>query len=901
MQITGVDLENVKSYEHASIRFAPGTNAICGYNGAGKSTILEAIGFALFDALPMNQDELVREAEKTATVTVHVAGDDGRPFQVVRKCGSYNQYYVYDVEIDQKLTDGKSDTMGWLHTFTGVDRSGDLSALFQDAVGVPQGLLTAAFLETASRRKDVFNPLLRVDEYEEVWQKLREPASCLKDEITEKERIIAGLEGEVKALPAQKEKAVSLQASIAKDEAARAEAQAELDEVTKRKEDLAETKERLERLERSVAEAEGEAKTRKVQWDEAQEALRKAERARAVVSEAEQAHAAYLAAQARLDALEAERAKRDRLKEAHQACDKEMALATQRIAALEDDLEAIVRAEETISELKPKVELQQTLEEQLEAARREADRLEEKQSRLEEQQARLSALETRLSEVKEGLEAAAEVEQTIDRRTRELQEAAETRDELRSQVAACQAELAQVLEQTETLASTDKATCPVCEGPLTEQHCAALLERNRAVERELKERLEALQAEERALEAERQEVQATLDKDRARLKRLPRPGEKRELSNQIAAQREAIAELEEEIAELADISGKTEQLSAELDALGDPRRAYRRAADVSSRREEVERKLAAAEEEVVELNSRLAALREELAAYEDLDERIEAQHSIRESHADDHERYVSHIREAEAAADRREKVAAQEEALAAAEVERNRLMRERDEMAEVYDVEAHEELKETYDQLRSAIATLDAGLRHQRTQLAEAAATIEHLAGVEAELEDTRAEGDELEELLSLMAHLRQVVRDAGPKVTRALVKVISAQAAQLYADIMADRGSRLGWTEDYEIFLESEGRERGFQQLSGGEQMAAALAVRLALLKEVSSIDLAFFDEPTANLDDRRRNNLAEQILNVKGFSQLFVISHDDTFEQDTDNVVRVVKEDGRSRTIGE
>ena len=61
-------------------------------------------------------------------------------------------------------------------------------------------------------------------------------------------------------------------------------------------------------------------------------------------------------------------------------------------------------------------------------------------------------------------------------------------------------------------------------------------------------------------------------------------------------------------------------------------------------------------------------------------------------------------------------------------------------------------------------------------------------------------------------------------------------------------------------------------------------------------SADIAFFDEPTANLDDHRRDNLAEQILSVKGFSQLFVISHDDTFEQDTDHVVRVEKVNGAS-----
>jgi exonuclease SbcC len=70
-----------------------------------------------------------------------------------------------------------------------------------------------------------------------------------------------------------------------------------------------------------------------------------------------------------------------------------------------------------------------------------------------------------------------------------------------------------------------------------------------------------------------------------------------------------------------------------------------------------------------------------------------------------------------------------------------------------------------------------------------------------------------------------------------------------------------------------------------------------LALLRELSAIDVAFFDEPTSNLDDVRRDGLAEQILSVKGFSQLFVISHDDTFERATHHIVRVRKEDGVSK----
>ena len=91
---------------------------------------------------------------------------------------------------------------------------------------------------------------------------------------------------------------------------------------------------------------------------------------------------------------------------------------------------------------------------------------------------------------------------------------------------------------------------------------------------------------------------------------------------------------------------------------------------------------------------------------------------------------------------------------------------------------------------------------------------------------------------------------------------------------------------------LEEGGYERSFTNLSGGEQMVAALAVRLALLKQLSNIRLAFFDEPTVNMDEERRRNLAQQIGQVRHFDQLFVISHDDTFEESVDHVVPVKRE---------
>ena len=60
----------------------------------------------------------------------------------------------------------------------------------------------------------------------------------------------------------------------------------------------------------------------------------------------------------------------------------------------------------------------------------------------------------------------------------------------------------------------------------------------------------------------------------------------------------------------------------------------------------------------------------------------------------------------------------------------------------------------------------------------------------------------------------------------KALLREISTQANRIFGEIMGDHSAELAWTNDYEIVLYKNGQERSFAQLSGGEQMSAALAV---------------------------------------------------------------------------
>src|SRR5438874_9792511 len=178
---------------------------------------------------------------------------------------------------------------------------------------------------------------------------------------------------------------------------------------------------------------------------------------------------------------------------------------------------------------------------------------------------------------------------------------------------------------------------------------------------------------------------------------------------------------------------------------------------------------------------------------------------------------------------------------------------------------------------------------------------IEHAEALLVQLEAVEKEKRTLEDLQRMLEQFRKLIRDAAPHVLKALLNDISSEANRIFGEIMGDRSAQLTWENDYEIVLRRQGVNRTFAPLSGGEQMSAALAVRLALLKKLSTLNVAFFDEPTQNMDELRRINLAEQIRRVRGFDQLIVISHDDTFEQGLDSLIRLRKVDGETRQLTE
>jgi exonuclease SbcC len=898
MQITRLELRNIKSYaDTVIIEFAHGVNAISGPNGAGKSTLLEAIGFALFDSLPYKQDDFLRQGEKHGEVAVHfVDALDEREYVLTRPLGG-GTLSITDAETERKLEEGKQDVVDWLKKHMGVEASADLTALFEDAIGVPQGLLTATFLENDATRKKKFDPLLQVDDYEAVWRKLLDSQRHLNEERQAQEQRIAGLQGELKRLPDLKQEIEQLEVETGKTEK-------DLKAAAKHLEEAAVMLASLDVDRKAIDDTAGRIRTLEARLGEltkqhadAAEAVKEAENARQVQEKTKSAFDTYESAQQELKALEAKRVERDALRQSLSELEKELARLQTEIESRESALGEIEAAETELARIQRAADRQAELEDELPQAREANTRLKLISEQLEKERTVFIALDARRGEIEAGVQRRTELEE-------ELQGVAESLRDLEAEYAGLETECAgvehqrdQIAERLGLLETTDEAICPVCRQTLDAAHRQEL-EQHYADEQTALDQTET-RSRKRMVEIEKeitrlQKKHQTLQDE---LTSLPLPKQKAEIKSEIGRAQTQLEKQESQVDDLRQAPEHLAALEAELAELGDPRSQAKALGIKINARPKLESDHKQTRKKLDENEKQAAQIQSQMVNFADLDQRLTDAAAQRDENTAGHRRYLEHAAVADSYEARAAKSKTLDNEIQECENEKKQLTSEYEKLEAGYDRGEHDRLKDEHDALARDHTSLETRLSLGQERLADLQDEIAALQVKETELQSTEQARQRLEELSEMLDFVRRTVRQAGPYVTRALVQVISLEAGRIYAEIMGDHTQRLRWNEDYSISIEQGGQERAFSQLSGGEKMAAALAVRLALLQEMSQIRLAFFDEPTANLDDERRENLAEQITQITGFDQLFVISHDDTFERETHHVIRVSKDGGVSK----
>ncbi|GAC1398728.1 MAG: hypothetical protein NVSMB49_07300 [Ktedonobacteraceae bacterium] len=368
---------------------------------------------------------------------------------------------------------------------------------------------------------------------------------------------------------------------------------------------------------------------------------------------------------------------------------------------------------------------------------------------------------------------------------------------------------------------------------------------------------------------------------------------------QIQAGDIALIELRQELAGLKGSDALLKQTEDELSALNDPRSHSRAQQNVVQQEGYFTQQLQAEEQRLQEVQQQIQLLDTQLTHYANLDSMLHQQEAIRLS---SHNGYQNYLKNEDVARLLPERERAYQQQLQIAEQALERLQVASQAFHEADAAFDENELliaKGEVEHLQSSLATLKGERERNQHDMQKLAGQIAQAEELLQELEAAQKEQQTLDDLNTMMRQFRDYIKEAAPHVLKAILADISAEANRIFGEIMGDRTAQLSWQNDYEIVLRRQSTNRTFAQLSGGEQMSAALAIRLALLKKLSTLNLAFFDEPTQNMDELRRMNLAEQIRRVRGFDQLLVISHDDTFEQGLDSIVRLSKEQGETHLV--
>ncbi|MEM0480720.1 MAG: SMC family ATPase [Candidatus Aenigmatarchaeota archaeon] len=200
-----------------------------------------------------------------------------------------------------------------------------------------------------------------------------------------------------------------------------------------------------------------------------------------------------------------------------------------------------------------------------------------------------------------------------------------------------------------------------------------------------------------------------------------------------------------------------------------------------------------------------------------------------------------------------------------------------------------EKIEEEYLKLNKEKSFLDAEIKNIDFNISILEKLILEYEKKLKEEEELRNEIKRIEKLIKDFEILEKSIRETQTIVRNNLIDAINYYLNIYWSELYPYKDYEslriLPTEDDYLLqFKDILGRWIELEKVaSGGERTIAALCLRIALAKVLASqIDILILDEPTHNLDENSIKELA-RVLNEKLpqiFSQIFVITHDERFE---------------------
>lgn len=811
MQILSIHLKNIKSHRDTVLDFAAGINVLSGPNGVGKSTVFEAVGYALFgvDARDFvtNVERFLSIGAKRGEVQVTFRIDDDSTWRVTRTVGGGVKWLLArqlgdDFEVEEHAN--IRETEARLAELLGLANGRPLAEQFKLVIGPFQNDFLGPFvIKQATRRQEAFDEILGIDAWRKTFKGTSGLLSAVQNRIEVLNAEVAARQEQAALRPEREKERAELQQVLAVQQCNLTQKRGRLQEVAQRLVEQDNREEALRTVTTRLQELELRIKNGAEKVLDQQGRVTQAGQAQKLVEENRAGKEAFEKAEQVLKGLR-ERERQGRL--------------------LERDI----------------TELEKNCLQQKQKLVHEGNEIEKAERELAAEQKQLLA-------ARDELKPDPAVQQVAER----LPTLRRENEALGAQRGLLQGRRAALSEGQDKLG---EGVCPFFAEPC--RNIAGQQPRD-VFSHKITELDEQAAILERRSEALDQEIVAA-----------------EQACKNLDALRVRVSELDKQQQQLEKRRQKNGQRAAGLQALQD--------------------ELTAAE-------AKLAGRREALKGYAGLEAELDRVEKERIATQKARDAWYAHARDAGELEARQQTLAKWQQALEDLKRQREKAAEDLTSCQAGYDAALHQRIRQEKEALVGELAALEQQLKGLEKDNERLTAEIARLQQIEQEVAQRLTRKKHCEGQEKLVKYLRnRVFKNVSARLSERFREEISQRADRIYRTI-AEGDEELTWGNHYQVVLrdlaDGQLRERTDDQLSGGQMMSAVVALRLALLQTIGA-RLAFFDEPTSNLDAARRENLARAFRAIDvgreevtehWYDQLFLVSHDVAFTEITDQIVEL------------
>jgi exonuclease SbcC len=898
-----VKLNDFISHKNTELDLGYGINVVVGPNGAGKTSILDAISFALFNDYEGRgrKENLINARASKCRAAVEFS-EGGIKYAVEwsmerKKSPKGNLYRMQNGERTLLAQGGGDAVVPEVEKILGMDKN-----MFVQSIYVRQGEIEELVTAQPRDRKELISKLLGVEDLQTAWEKI-------KAVIDEYDRLSDRLEVELaqkSVIETEKQKYIATSKELVKSMDSKKK---ELHEIEKRISDLQVLLDQLKKSKKTFDRLDKEKGVFEKDIENEKEKLAKEK------TELDNA----IKAEEKIKGLRDEVSKLPFF-EGYVSCLSQRREQEPRRDGLKDKLGTLDRLEKALRENDKNHELYLEKENLLKAKNNERKKLEgagdalervlEQVKQLEkEEQKKSGEMEKEIAKWTRILDEQVTIENfesLLESRRKEFQglsdELAEKVDERKRQVGGLSSKEKELDDSLSKIgrSKAEVTTCPTCETELTVDRVAQLLAKFRREKVSVETDLEKAKAELEEIEKSKKQADDKLRKadslDVDKIRGLDE--ELKEVRRKLAEQRLEVQELGKQAKALKKLDQELATIEAEKSGL-----------------EEFYREFESATRELVKLPSReqiYAEMAPVLATLENVSKGLREAVSSLGYEPKEPEEELRLLRLKKQEHDQNVVMANRKSELEAnvAGIKQNLLDKEQELSGIIesikklaYDEAVHSQKQSEFDAEKSRKGDLKEEIAGLVAQKKDADAGVEDCDKKLLALKEKDREKQVVDDFIRLLNRIRAAYgKDGVQKMIRGRARPLLERSARdlferfnlAYSDIKID--------DDYNIAVIGSAGEQDIDQISGGERVALAIALRLAIAQVLSGrVETIIMDEPTTHLDEERRKELVN-ILNSffreggRIIPQMLIITHHREIEDVADIIYTIRKEEGYS-----